>query len=202
MAIPLHKAVTSVEAIIASIKTDRYVYRWFSYLIVHPAVKAQLKQSLEMSRFYHDLQRQTCLQVIVYVGQIFFLYYLIIAQQWLALIPIVLLTVLPFYLSHRKMDLVAKISIQALTKDYSNDQIARMTLFHICEIYSRKLHIPSLVDTIYAMDSALRRTIIWTFVFTVFIYPLAFWQMLLCLWATYFMIRLIVNLTYFYKRLA
>jgi len=112
------------------------------------------------------------------------------------------LTVLPFYLSHRKMDLVAKISIQALTKDYSNDQIARMTLFHICEIYSRKLHIPSLVDTIYAMDSALRRTIIWTFVFTVFIYPLAFWQMLLCLWATYFMIRLIVNLTYFYKRLA
>ena len=45
MATIVHKAVSSLEAILSSIETDEQVYRWFTFLVVQPVVAKHISSS-------------------------------------------------------------------------------------------------------------------------------------------------------------
>ena len=202
MAIPLHKAVTSCEAIVDSIKTDQYVSRWFSHLIIQPAVQEQLKSQGDVLKLYQSLARSVAWQAIVYALLIVCVVVFWLTKDMLSIVPFILLSAASLKNIATRKNIVSQISLKVLAQDFPPQELGAMTLFHLGEVYSRKYKIPSLVDTIYSLDKILRRTVIWVFVLTCFIYPLAYTETFFWVIAGYFTVRLIVNLAFFYKRLA
>ncbi|OGX27620.1 MAG: hypothetical protein A2787_09510 [Omnitrophica WOR_2 bacterium RIFCSPHIGHO2_01_FULL_48_9] len=201
MAIPHYKITTSIEAIAHSIKIDHYVYHWFSQLIVHPRIKEKLKTSPDLLSVYKYLKLITLSELLLYLAFFILVILFFSLRQWPLVIFLAAVNLGLLFLSLKEKTAIARLGIGVLTQDYSAEQIAQMTLFQICEIYSRQLNIPSLVDTVFALDDTLKKILIWTYILTVFIYPLNSWQVLGSLVLSYWLMRWILNLGYFYYRI-
>ena len=64
MAIPFHKAVSSLEAIASSIDTDEQVFRWFNFLVTRPAISEHLTDVNHAATLYPRLRKILCLQLL------------------------------------------------------------------------------------------------------------------------------------------
>ncbi len=195
-----HKAVSSLEAILSSIETDEQVYRWFTLLIIQPEVVKHLASSTS-DQLYAKLKQFTVLQRTIYLACFLGLVAVIFWKKFLYL-TLGLIVIYPLYKIHKdKKKIVIEISSTLLQKDYEKNELSQKTLYQLCEIYSRKYNIPSLVDTIYALDNISRKAIIFTFIFTAFIYPLKVWQIFLSIFIAFLLIQAVLKTSFIYKNL-
>ena len=165
--------VSSLNALISSIKTDKQVYRWFTLSVTQPALSSKLKSIDTLSKIYDKLKKTIFQQRLLLVFILLSVLILIATKNYIYLSACILLLIPLTRLSNAHKDCVIHISDHMLTHDFDKSDLPTKTLYQICELYSRQYNIPSLVDTIYAQDNISRKTIIFTFVFTAWLYPLA-----------------------------
>jgi hypothetical protein len=201
MAIPLHKAVSSLESIQSSVETDRQVYRWFLMLISVPTVKARLSGTPANRELYQRLRVIALGEIACYAaGVIVLASALNLKQPALLLAGIVLLYMLQkLYAANRRT--TAQLSANLLTADFSGPSLGNQTLFQICEYYGRALDIPSLVDTITRQDAIARNTLIYANIFACFIYPMNFWSIWILILSSFYLVSAAVHTSVIFNKL-
>jgi len=123
-------------------------------------------------------------------------------KNYFAAIPVIILLYPCIKLHLRKKECVSQISRHVLSDDYDAAALAKTTLYQICEQYSRRYNIPSLVDAIYHSDNILRHTVFTAFVLIVLILPInTTLQRLLALLFSYQIVIIISNASIIYRRL-
>ena len=153
---PATQDISSLTAILNTIQVDYDTQHWFRYLICQPAVRAQLSGNAG-SDPYHALgavRRQSTLFIILMIliawlagwGKMIW---------WLGVLPPIM--ILLRGLHTQEAALTAQISEQLLCRDFSPDQIKKMTLFQISEYYAKRYHLPSLVETVHQANQILQR---------------------------------------------
>lgn len=193
MAIPFHKAVSSLESIQSTIENDSHVYRWFVKFISHPAIKKQLSNSEEACQIYTAIGKTEWKKKILFIS-----FLLVMALTYYSKTNYLLLIELPILAgitilsgAHRKA--IAKISCELLKMDREAIKLESQTLYQLCENYGTTLNIPTLVDIIARQDDILRRTVIFTCVLTCFIYPVDFWNNWFIIFGSFFLIQTAIN---------
>lgn len=201
MTVPLQQKVSSIEALASSIETDSQVCRWFTLLVVQPNVKNHLIDKENNSEFYESLKKSSFIQRILF-GFIFLLIIYSFYTHQYQLLWAGLVFIYPCIKMHQtSKNSVKEISVFLMKNDFKDEELCQKTLYQIAEIYSRKYDIPSLVDTIFALDNISRKTLIFVFVFTAWIYPLKLWQIFAATIASYFIIQIIIKTSFVYKHL-
>ncbi len=201
MAIPFHKAVSSIESIQSSIETDRQVYRWFLMLISLPLIKNQLSDISQSSQLYKKAQKIIIAEMVIYGTLMILIFSIYMTHQ-----KLLALAVLPLFLILQRIYAanrycVAKISVLLLRRDFEPSQLASQTIFQICEHYSRKLDIPSLVDIITRQDGIARKTLIYANVFACFIYPLDFWHIWAVIIFSFYLVLAATHTSFIFNKL-
>lgn len=198
---PAQEQISSLDAIVNSIENDGHVYNWFAFMVTRPEVRSRFQSRDEIQRLYRRLQKATFWQNLIYI--IFFcigLWIILFKQIHVAWIAILVLY--PFWkLYQEKTACVKNISHHILSEDFEPEELFQKTLYQVCEIYSRKLDIPSLVDAIYAIDKTSRKTILFIIVFVCFVYPLGVLRGGLLLFLIYRTVFTVANMPFIYKRL-
>jgi hypothetical protein len=193
MAIPFHKAVSSIDSICSSIENDHHVHRWFTKFVSHPEIKKRLADSPADQQTYQatrilELSKTAAFVILLAVFGAAFL-----AKQNLLL----LLGIPVLFGIHRLTELhkrkVAAISRSVLTLDREAIKLEAQTLYQICEYYGQNLKIPTLVDVIAHQDDILRHTVIYACVITCFIYPLDFWNNWFIVFGSFFLVQMAIN---------
>jgi hypothetical protein len=200
MAIPFHKAINSIESIHSTIRNDRHAYRWFLKFILHPSIKAQLKDSTEDQKRYAILKKITAYKTGIYILLlILFAIILFTRQKILYMLGIPILLGI-HKLSTQHKENVAEISCSLLRIDRETIKLESQTLYQICEYYGKMLSIATLVDIIAKQDDILRKTLIYTCVLTCLIYPLDFWNDWVIV-ASFFLVQAAINTPLVFDRL-
>lgn len=194
--------VSSLVALLNSIETDNQVYLWFTRLITCPEAIAENQNQEPLSDPYSRLQNNLHKERIILISLLFIVLISIAFKFYYTLLFALLLLVPLQKILKSKKEQVLAISYYMLTHDFDATDLPTKTLYQICEIYSRKYKIPSLVDSIYARDNLSRRTILFTFVFTAWIYPLAhFIEIFLVTTFSYIIIQALTRTSFFYNTL-
>ena len=194
MAIPFHKAVSSIESIQSTIVNDSHVYRWFVKFISHSKIKNKLLQSDEAQKSYTLIGKIEFQKKCLFASFIIFIVTLVLLKMSLLILfglPIILFA--NSFLSSKHKNEVAKISCTVLEQDRKSTQLESQTLYQLCENYGTALNIPTLVDIIARQDAILRKTVIYVCVLTCFIYPIDFWNNWFIIFASFFLIQIIIN---------
>jgi hypothetical protein len=170
-------------------------------LISFPDIKKQLNQSQPNEQLYKRLQKIIAFELFIYGSIIVLALFIFMTHQ-----KILALAALPIFIVLQKLysanrSCVAKISVSLITQDISPAQIASQTLFQICENYSRKLNIPSLVDAITHQDEIARKILIYTQIFCCYIYPLDFCYIWITLACSFFVTLAAINTSFIYNKL-
>lgn len=201
MAIPFHKAINSIESMHSSIRNDRQVYRWFLKFILHPSIKARLKDSPDDQNRYSILKKITAYKIGIYILlMILSIIIFLTRQNLLSLLGIPIFFSL-YKLSAQQKKNVAEISCSLLMTDRETIKLESQTLYQVCEYYGNLLSIPTLVDIIANQDDILRRTIIYTCVLTCFIYPFDFVNNWFIMFASFFLVQAVINTPVVFDRL-
>ena len=177
-----------------SIKNDRHIFRWFLRLIFVPAVKQQLAGNEKMRALYRRLSIITCSLNVIHI--IIALYYIYIwKSEVFTHIPALLLLVgIGLILYRRKKHTVYLISSAVLAEETRHHPLGGQTLYQFGEYYGKKYGIPPIVDMITGSDGILRRTVLFTIVFTTLIFPFFLsWQSYALLVANFYLAFLISN---------
>lgn len=197
--LPSSKIVSSLEALLASIENDDQVFRWFIFLILQPQVKSELIQDQSLPLFYRKLKILSILNIVLLISVLAYL-------LWLYFHPkIVFLLATGIFFSpyteiiKHKRTAVVNLSRHLLERDFPDEELRQKTLYQIAEHYARQYAIPSLVDTIFALDNIARLTLIFGFVFTAFIYPLKFWEIFIGTLLLYVVVMTLVRSDLIYK---
>jgi hypothetical protein len=194
--------VSNIEALVNSIRTDKQVFRWFLFLIVQPPLISRLSGKNEVALLYDKLKRIIIQQRFLFIGLLIGTLALIALQKYLYLFGLALFIYPIYKFSQAKQQCVAQISEHLLRSDFEENALCTKTLYQICEIYSRQHNIPSLVDAIYVQDNVARKTIIYSFVFTAWIYPLAnIWAVFIAVILAYHIISAITQSSFIFKYL-
>ena len=208
MSTVFHRAITSIEAVENTINSDRQVFRWFTFLIVQPAVKAKMLKEETTRQLYSNFKRTMALQLIWYVGLLGCLLVLVFSKHFIFLWLGILFLFPATYLHLNKKKYVRQISTRLLTQDFDIAELNKKTLYQIGESYSQKYNIPSLVDTIYFIDKISRATLITVFVlaclllpFFIDSYQLNVWKFYFSLMIAYYLINALVNTNAIYRHL-
>ncbi len=203
-----HKIVTSLEAILNSIQTDPQVFRWFSFLIVQPKLKSELSQMENVKKMYGEFENTMAMQRGLVVILCLMLLCLISLRHYLFLLPGLSSLFLWVLLQNRQKRKTKEIVRYLLSRDFKESELSQKTLFQICEIYSQKYHIPSLVDTIYSLDTISRLTIIGALILIRFIFPtllnlppLNMLQSIIFIAGSYYLILCLLNTNFVFKYL-
>ena len=198
----LHKdQVSSPEAIKESIKVDWHIFAWFSSLIRDPAIQQSLKNDSAASLNYRSLDETTKWQSVFYGTAFMVMVFSMIFDQRLLLSLLLPLWAILAKLESAKRSLVSELGIRLIHQDFTAEEITHMTLFQICEAYTKKTGIPSLVKKISGINVILRNALIITFVTTVFIHPLTFLESALCLLLAYLGVIGVFQFKFFYDRI-
>ncbi|OGX08499.1 MAG: hypothetical protein A2Z88_11160 [Omnitrophica WOR_2 bacterium GWA2_47_8] len=201
MAIPFHKNISTLNAIHDTIITDRYAYRWFTYLVVQKALMAYVREQKPFDELYPYLKQLTHIQTVIVmlflISAVLFFSFPYIAGAILGGLAILYVRIL-----NKKRELVAQIASEIIKKDFDAAAIGQKTLFQIAEDYSTRLKIPSLVDTIYRLDQIYRNTVIVILLTVLLIYPMRLgWEALALSCVIYFGVANVINLGFLYRHL-
>ena len=202
MAIPLHKDITTLNAVHDTILSDHYAYRWFTYLIVQKNIFDSLRDSSTAREGYQRMRRLTRFQAAIIL--VFFLGLIVYSAQLLILFFSI--TAILIYLYVRtlteKRKVVAQLGLELVKKDFGEATVGKKTLYQIAEFYSTRVKIPSLVDVVYQFDQIRRNTAVLILITIVLIYPMRLgWDALGLGFFIYFAVVNIVNLNFLYRHL-
>ncbi len=201
MTISNKKTVSSPEALLSSIARDRHVHRWFTFLITHRDVKAKLSVEENIKKLYNELRTSTIRKRLLLTAILCCLCPVVFLNQYVYIAILALLIYHYIAIRSRNKKQVIKISEYMLFKDFERSDICEKTLYQIGEEYSRKYSIPSLVDAVSGIDSALQRTLLATVTFFYFLYSVNHWQFIIFCVAACYLVYAILNTSVIYKRL-
>ncbi len=192
-------AVSSIESITATIENDSDTFHWFSYVICQPAVISRLSAQADIKIAYQLFKKTMLQQRLTAVTLLIFLLVIVCLQKykyfWLAFLFIYPL----IKLNQAKKGCVVEISRRLLLEDFAESVLCQKTLYQIAEEYSRRLEIPSLVDSIYFRDRFLRRSILVGLVGGVLIFTFSPLQALLIVGGSFFIVCVFLNSHLFYR---
>ncbi|MCK5014050.1 MAG: hypothetical protein KAS66_09530 [Candidatus Omnitrophica bacterium] len=192
--------VTSINALISTIKTDKQVRWWFVCLLLQRALKEELSQNKEAGALYKKFRSILCLEkVIFFLLLIVFLLVIVTRQFQYSFLPVIFF-VISVFLQVRKRQYIVKVCTFLLKRDFDRSLFARKTLYQIGEFYGRKYNVVSLVNTVTSVDNMTRKAVFYTIIFATFIYPLSFWQIGFSVLAAYYIFYGIASAIFVYKR--
>ncbi|MDP8259659.1 MAG: hypothetical protein P9L96_01435 [Candidatus Gygaella obscura] len=184
----------------SSIRTDAHTYRWFAYLLFQLNVKKELITDPTIKANYthikHIILNQALLNIIIslFILSVYFIQ--VYAFFWLGVIFL-----WPIFRLHWSK----KANIISIAKSLLNNTeftSKDLSLYQLCEALSKKYSIPSLISTIYYLDTILVFTIITFLIIKNFIWPIyTDLQYDIVLVLTYLFIKTFSKFTIFYKLL-
>lgn len=208
MAFSFHKEVTSPEALASSIDTDQHVLRWFTLLVVQPAIRQRASQDPKLQPLYSSLRITVTVQYLLYLllaGAFFMIVYL---NHYLYLWLILLFVIPALYLHQRLKHCIQKIGLDIVQKDFEPSVLRQKTLYQISEFYSQQYRIPSIVDNIFTWDNTTRIIVIACAILAgqvipliIKVYRVNFVPTFLCLLAICYLIFTMVHTFIIYKYL-
>jgi len=197
VAIPL----CTLNGLRSTILMDRYVYRWFLFLITQPAFRAAAIDIGELSARYAVLDKIVLWQRILLLFAPFVAWGYLTTGNWFWIVGAIVLGLAGFKLLQAKRQEVAHIGVAVIARDFPTDTLAKLTLYQLCEIYSIKFDVLSLVDAIYHLDKIFRFTLLFSFLLVAYITNIKLWwikQLLFLL--LYLMVIVVVNMPFLYKK--
>ena len=173
MIIPQQENINSIETMVNSIRTDPSVYRWFSFLIVQPAIRSKFTLDQSIAALYTELKdivaRQRMLYALLLVSLLIICFFKL--HLFFLFFSVVIFLVPCIKLYQRRKRSIEQISARIILEDFKDSMLQNMTLYQITERYSQDYNIPSLVDVIYHSDKILRYTFFSILIFMGFILP-------------------------------
>jgi hypothetical protein len=160
MALSFHKEVTTPEALASSIEIDHHVLRWFSLLIVQPAIRVRQIHRPKMVGSYRMLKVLIIAQYVWHLavgGSLFILLYL---RNYSGLWWMLTLIVPAILLQQALKKCAQEIGMDIVGQDFDPAGLRQKTLYQISEFYSRKYGVPSIVDNIFVWDNTSRLVVI------------------------------------------
>lgn len=202
MTSPTNIPITSLNALISSIHLDGLVYKWFEFLITQRTMTSELSHIEEMSNYYNVIKKTTQNQILIAI--LIFLVFLIalLTHDLRFTLFLILLTGLFWHYQKQKIHSVALISKHIILRDFSPEKLSLITLYQICEIYSRRYRINSLVDTIYYTDKWGRAILLITILVIWFAIPILFAYQVILAFLTYHLVLFFLKSIFIYKNLS
>jgi|GEM_PF-1633841 len=201
LATPSNVPVSSLNAIVSSIKVDSQVFRWFEFLVSRPAVQAQLSAHPEVAALYSELKKNALAQMLFLTAAVVLAAFVLFTKHYAAALVSGIFLWPYWQVRNRKVNAIAEISRVLITQDFPEERLAVTTLYQIGEIYSTQFGIPSLVDTIYHLDRIIRIVLLCVFIATWYIIPLSFKDQILLTILSFFLGLSLLKWGFIYKNL-
>ncbi len=193
--------ITSIKALLSTIKIDGQVRRWFSYLILQKEVRGELSVDRLVQSLYRKIDTISFLERIVYflllAGIIAIVFTENSQYSFLIMIPVSV----AIFLSIRRKELIVRVCSALFKRDFTQALFAQKTLYQIGEFYGKKYSTVSLVDAMTSFNVIIRRAVLLTLVFVIFIYKFSFWQTWGLIIAAYCGSYGVMSMTFVYKRI-
>ncbi len=201
--ISISSRVSNIDAIINSISTDGQVARWFLLLLTLPKIKSRLEEDIELRDLYACLDRITFWQNMLVFILFIFAFLFVYLNQYLLLevVLVVLLSFLLMKLFRNKKKYIARISRKILLDDFGEKELEYKTLYHVCEIYSRKYNIPSFVDVSFSISNICVYVMMITILMVDIVMPVHFWLSILIIIVVFGIVIYILNIKSIYIKL-
>ena len=201
MSEPAQKNVTSIDALLSTIRTDTQTYRWFTFAVLHPSIQSQIIKTTNTNKLYAHLKQILIYQRLAYMALTAFCGIAIASKNNLYF-GLCLLLIYPLTALHnRKKNIIVHISQYLLSQDFDSSTIAQKTLYQISEFYAKRYNIPSLIDIISHYDRIVRNTILLSILIAGIIYPFNWGQIILTAAASCFLIYGLIGTQTIYKKL-
>lgn len=194
-------AISSMNAVISSIENDRQVYRWFLMFISLPDIRQKLCAQDKIKKEYTALKKIQMGEIITYIVSALIVIVSCLIKQFWALILLAGPFVFLFILFRKNRGHVSTISEQFLLENIQPDELKRQTLYQVCESFSLKYNIPSLVDIITFQDFVARKVLLGCVLLLPFITYLITWRFWLACLAILLTSIAIVNTSIVLRRL-
>jgi len=149
----------------STIRRDKHVRRWFLGLLAANKVREEFYAAPGSSALYKNFSQSLKKQKLSLINCVLLVTIFSLSRQplWLAAGGIMFgLFILRLNSSAKNL---AEAAAWMVSRDFPDTDMARTTLYQIGEIYSRKYRVPSLVDALYAFDSAAIAAILISLVF-------------------------------------
>lgn len=195
--------ISTIDAFANTLKTDLQVNRWFLFLIQQPAAYKELSESPLIIKDVSQLNRAILIQRVLFLIAIVLLAVLFPAPA-VRTVPFlclaITLTGLAF-LAFVKINLVKKIGLFMLRRDFTESGIRLLTLYEVGEYYSRKYHVTALVDKLNN-TAVIYRIVAAAYIFVgIFVYTLRLPELIASLLVVLFLTRLVINTNLIYSRI-
>ena len=195
--------VSNMDAVLKSVERDYYVYKWFLFLLNRREIRARLSKEKKAKSCYVRLQLMTALQALVLFYTISSLFTLTIFLFQSPALWVFVLGAGPLVwgLSLLKRKVLVRLVEAFLSGDFAQNPLGHQTLYQLSEDYSRRFAVASLIDTMYASETAMKTA--WKIA-----YIAAFCVLAVQVWVAFLLFPLIlllvfcwVNSTANYRRL-
>jgi len=148
-----NEVINNITAIKNSLKTDRYVFRWFTNLILRPRIRERLKCIDNVDELYKNLRANLFKQRISFIFLLLLALFFIAADQFMYVIIGLLFLSLYILYRRRTNDFIVQISSILLSEDFAKKDKRIISLYQITEFYGSKYKVPSLIDVLNALDN-------------------------------------------------
>ena len=180
---------------------DKYVGRWFLFLILQPSFKARAAGLTDIQSAYRAIRRSGILLWFLGGGSSVLFLLALETRQYLFVFPAIAGVFFFFKTLDAKKKKIADVILYFIEQDFPPDILAKTTLYQLGEVYSETYRIPSLVDTIYHLDKIYRFTLVFSFFLVAYITNInVFLVRQFAFFALFFGVAFIVNMPFFYRR--
>ncbi len=188
------------EGLRSTILVDKYVSRWFLFLILQPSFKTRSDGLPGLQSAYRSIRRCEILLWCLGIGMGAFCSLAFEMKSYAVAVPALAGLFLFFRTLTVKKTHIADISLYFIERDFPPETLAKTTLYQIGEIYSERHEIPSLVDTMYHLDRIYRFTIVFSFFLVAYITSInIFILRQVAFFALFFGVSFVVNQPLFYR---
>jgi len=170
-----HATFSTVNSLKRTIETDKKVFSWFFRLLFLPAVIKNLKGIEGNDLHFKKLKTLSYFSNVLAVVLLCFIAAILMTRHIILIGFIVLLLFIYLRLSWKIRQYVAKISLSLVFLDFNDEKLRRHTLYQIGDFYANKYQYVSLVQIISSLNTYFRRTLLYTFVFVTFVFPIFNW---------------------------
>ncbi len=203
MALNIPERVSSLQTIVNSIRYDPQVVRWFLLLVEQPAVQKKILAHYPEGK--KDYQLLLAIPTLELIGGLLALVLGAWCWQMKHWGGLGLLIVLVIYPTWRiivwRRQVIAELSRKFLVLEFPPEELPKKSLYQIAEILGQSYAIPTLVDTIYHWDRALRVGILIFGVVVSFIYPLKIVAYITALAVFFFVLKTLLRWRVIYQRM-
>jgi len=193
--------ISSIKAIKSTIETDALVFRWFLYLITQEKVKRDLTAESQDNKVYDRLKIIIVAQTLSSIVLFGLLIYVVISREFIFLSAVAIIFLITFTLQQAVRRHVSRISYRLIAQHFKPADLGKNTLYQIGEFFAEKYKIKSLVMAMTSIDVIIRKVLLYSIVFALFIFPLAFFPTWVLVLIVYWMTSAIINTSVVYKHL-